>query len=219
VSRSQQVIDDTMAERIVQAALDCLHERGFPCTGIRDIAATAGVPVARVYEMHGSKQALLFEIVNAAYDGIIAQTLAALADAPKAPAAQLDAAMWALSDYPTRHPREVTIALQEGRHLADGARARIHAKRHRLQDVVTEILRDGVRVGCFSTSEPEAVSRALLTMAAAIPSWYDPTGLQTPRRIARTYRDLGARMAGLITADTAPAELALAARLTTGRAA
>jgi AcrR family transcriptional regulator len=219
VSRSQQVIDDTAAQRIMDAALDGLHERGFAATTVRDIATRARVPIARVYDHHGSKQALLFEIINATYDNLIAQMLAALAEAPKAPAAQLDAAMWALSDFHTRHARESAVAQQEAPRLTERGRQRIAAKRERLLDIVTEILEDGARCGCFAITEPQAVGQSLLTMAAAIPSWYDPTGLQTPRRIARAYRDLGARMAGLRIADAAPAEVALAAQMTMGKAA
>jgi len=102
-----------------------------------------------------------------------------------------------------------------GRGTPGPAAGRVAAKRRRLRDVFSEILRDGVEERCFAMTDVSAVSCALLAMAAAIPSWYDPEGLQTPRRIARTYCDLAARMAGVQFADPAPLDLASAPALVT----
>jgi len=194
VCRTQQVMDDTTAQRIMDAAVDCFFDRGFAGTTIREIASGADVPVGRIYEHYPSKHALLLEIVDAGYDGLISQTLAALADAADAPAARLDAAIWAQSDFHARHARASSVAQTELRSLGAEDRQRIAAKRARLRDLFSELLVEGAAQGCFAVEDPAAVSCALLSMCAAIASWYDPDGLQTPRRIAQTYCDLAARM-------------------------
>ncbi len=206
--RTQQAMDDSTALRIVDAAVDCFFERGFAGTTIREIASAADVPVARIYEHYPSKQALLREIVSAGYDGLSAQTLAADADAAPTPAARLDAVIWAHSDFHARHARASSVAQTELRSLAVEDRERIGVKRRRLQDLIAEILADGAAQGCCAVTDVVAVSRALLTMCAAIGSWYDPAGLQTPRRVARTYCDLAARMTGMRSSEDSPAELA-----------
>jgi AcrR family transcriptional regulator len=187
-------MDDTTAQRIKDAAVDCFYDRGFAGTTIREIASGADVPVGRIYEHYPSKHALLLEIVDAGYDGLISQTLAALADAHDEPAARLDAAIWAQSDFHARHARASSVAQTEVRSLGADDRERTAAKRARLRDLVSEILSDGAAEGSFAVEDPAAVSCALLSMCAAIASWYDPDGLQTPRRIAQTYCDLAARM-------------------------
>jgi len=194
VCRTQQVMDDTTAQRIKDAAVGCFYDRGFAGTTIREISSGADVPVGRIYEHYPSKYALLVEIVDAGYDGLISQTLAALADARDAPAARLDAAIWAQSNFHVRHARASSVAQTELRSLGAEDRERIAAKRARLRDLFTEILSDGAARGCFAVENPAAVGCALLSMCAAIASWYDPDGLQTPRRIAQTYCDLAARM-------------------------
>jgi AcrR family transcriptional regulator len=194
VCRTQQVMDDRTAQRVMDAAVECFFDRGFAATTIREIASAADVPVGRIYEHFPSKYALLREIVDAGYDGLISQTLAALADSADAPAAQLDAAIWAQSDFHARHAHASSVAQTELRSLNDGDRARIATKRARLGDLFSDILVEGEAQGCFAVEDPAAVSRALLSMCAAIASWYDADGLQTPRRIAQTYCDLAARM-------------------------
>jgi AcrR family transcriptional regulator len=216
VCRTQQVMDDTTAQRIMDAAVDCFFDRGFAGTTIREIASGADVPVGRIYEHYPSKHALLLEIVNAGYDGLISQTLAALADAADAPAAQLDAAIWAQSDFHARHARASFVAQTELRSLAADDRERIAAKCARLRDLFSEILVEGVAQGCFAVEDPAAVSRALLSMCAAIASWYDPAGLQTPRRIAQTYCDLAARMTGDVFPDAPDAAYGALDRLAAG---
>jgi AcrR family transcriptional regulator len=204
VCRTQLVIDETAARRIVDAAVACFREQGYAGTTVRDIAARAEVPVARIYEQHTSKRALLAEIVHATYDRLTAQTLSAVADDVGSPAARLDAAIWAQSDFHARHADESHVAQAEGRSLDALDAARIADKRRRLESLVSDILAEGIHEGHFTITDPVAVSRALLAMCAAIPSWYDPAGHQTPRAVARTYCDLAARMTGRRPGEVAP---------------
>lgn len=199
--RTQQVIDDTTAQRIVEVAVGCFRERGFAATTLRDIASTARVPVARIYDHYPSKQALLREIVNAGYDALIAQTLAALAEAPDVATAQLEAVVWTHSDFHARHARASFVAQTEWRSLPAEDRERVLAKRRRLHDVFAEVIADGVESGCFAVAEPCAAGRALFTMCAAISSWYDTDAVQSPRQVAQTYCRLAVQMTGARTPD------------------
>src|SRR5690349_14876568 len=106
-------MDDDEAQRISDAAVRCLAERGFAGTTIRALAAAAQVPAARIYEHHRSKQALLGEIIGAAHDARLAQTLAAHEGAGGDPVAQLDAVTWAHSDFHARHAAVSRVAQAE----------------------------------------------------------------------------------------------------------
>ena len=217
--RTQRVMDDTAAQRITDAAVDCLFARGFAGTTLRSIAAAADVPVARIYEHHASKAALVAEIIGAADDALMAQTFAALADAADTPAARLDAVVWAQSDFHARHARASRVAQTEVRSLAPEDRERILATRRRMQDLLDAILADGAAQGCFAISDATAVGRALLSMCAAIPFCVDPADVGAPRRIARVYCDLAARMTARLPVDAAPAAAERPARLAVGAAA
>jgi AcrR family transcriptional regulator len=219
VCRTQQVMDDTAAQRISDAAVDCLFARGFAGTTLRRIAAAADVPVARIYEHHASKQALLAEIIGAADDALMAQTIAAIADAPDTPAARLDAVVWAQSDFHARHPRVSRVAQTEVGSLAAEDHERIVGRRRRREHLLVAILAEGAEQGCFAISDATAVSRALISMCAAIPFVHDVSDVGVPRRIARVYCDLAARMTARRPLDAAPVSVEGAGRLAVGAAA
>ncbi|MGW4696256.1 TetR family transcriptional regulator C-terminal domain-containing protein [Kitasatospora cineracea] len=54
----------SVREQLVEAAVECFHERGFNGTGIQDIARTAGVPKGSVYNHFDSKEALAGEVMD-----------------------------------------------------------------------------------------------------------------------------------------------------------
>lgn len=54
----------SVREQLVEAAMECFHERGFNGTGIQDIARTAGVPKGSVYNHFDSKEALAAEVMD-----------------------------------------------------------------------------------------------------------------------------------------------------------
>jgi TetR/AcrR family transcriptional repressor of nem operon len=51
-------------EKLIEAALDTLHRRGFNATGVQDIADAAGVPKGSVYYHFASKEALGVEVLS-----------------------------------------------------------------------------------------------------------------------------------------------------------
>ena len=191
--RSQRVMDDDEAQRISDAAVRCLAERGFAGTTIRALAAAAEVPVGRIYEHHRSKQALLGEIAGAAHDARLAQTLAAIEEADGDPVARLEAVIWAHSDFHARHAAVSRVAQAEVRHLAPATQARIAALRDREHAILAEIVADGIERGAFAPADPDTLASSLVAMCASVASWFDPEA-QTPRRIARTMCELALRM-------------------------
>ena len=102
-----------------------------------------------------------------------------------------------------RHARLSWVAQTELRSLPSSGREPIVAKRRRLEGIVGRIIADGVDEGAFLVADPAAVSRALLSLCAAIPTWCEPLGDKTSRRVAHTYRELAARMTGQRVAPSA----------------
>lgn len=194
--RTQQQLDDDESRRIADAALGCFADRGFVAATVREVACTAGLPVSRIYDHHRSKRALLGELVSAAYDRLLGQAVAAVADAPSTPGAQLEALVGALVDFHARNPRESLLAFRELEHLEPDVGKRVAECRRHLEELVEDVLATGVRRGAFKVGDPVASARSLLAMTAAMPAAAPATGLQGARRAARTCWDLASRMAG-----------------------
>ncbi|ALP42500.1 TetR/AcrR family transcriptional regulator [Aeromonas schubertii] len=71
--------------RIVEAALACFVEKGFHQTGMREIAATAGVSLGNLYNHFPGKEALIALIASLEAEEL-APMLGALAQGPARPA-------------------------------------------------------------------------------------------------------------------------------------
>ncbi|MFE6527563.1 TetR family transcriptional regulator C-terminal domain-containing protein [Streptomyces rochei] len=54
----------SVREQLIEAAMECFHERGFNGTGIQDIARTAGIPKGSVYNHFENKEALAGEVMD-----------------------------------------------------------------------------------------------------------------------------------------------------------
>jgi AcrR family transcriptional regulator len=197
MSRAQSAVDPIAAHKLVEAAVARFDRHGYQGTSIREIATDAGLTVAAFYEHFPSKQSILVEIIDAAYGAAIAQMEGAVAAAGDDPASRLEAAVWAHCDHNMRYQRSCRIAEKELAQLDAEHRERLLGRRHRLGEILYEIIGDGADRGVFEVREPAATSRALSTMCAAIGSWYDPGGHEVPRQIAQTYCELAGRMAGV----------------------
>lgn len=210
MSRAQRVIDDTAVQRILDTAAACFYRHGYTGTTLRAIAAEAKVSVGTLYKHFPSKQAVLAEIVDATQDALIVQTEAAVAVAGEDPAARLEAAVWAQCDFYAGHRCSAFVANIELRSLEPANREHAEGKSRHLNDLVAEIIRDGVERGVFEVDEPAAVSRALLSMCTAVASWQEAGHNEAARHVARTYCGLAERM----TALRSPAAAAVRPRTT-----
>lgn len=197
MSRAQPMVDHIVTQRFRDAALDCFEARGYHGTSVRSVAAAAGLSVRAVYDLFGSKQAILLEIIDATYSAAVAQLEAAVVAAGDEPARRLEAAIRAQCEFYTRSQRAARVAERELCNLDPEQRERMRSKRARLSEVMSEIIDDGAARGAFEVADPEAMSRALLTMCVAIGSWYDPRGSDAPRQIAQSYCEIAERMAGV----------------------
>lgn len=197
MGRVQGSRDQEAVRAVIDAAVACFDARGYHGTSVRSIAETAGLRPTALYELFPSKQAILLEVIDATYAGVVSQTELAVALTTGDAAARLEAAIWAQADFYARNARASAVAHMELRSLPPEDRAAIEARTARLVDVVTEILTAGKAEGVFDIDDSVAVSRALTSMCASVWSWQDGREAEPPRKVARTYCELAARAVGL----------------------
>lgn len=171
---------------IVASAVRNFTERGYHGTSMRDIAAGSGVTVASIYHHFDSKQAVLQFIMAGTMSDLLDATQAA--DDPTASATQrltdfVDA--WVLF-HTTRQP-EALIGASEIRSLDDDGRALVVGLRDEQEQLARSIVEAGIAAGEFTTPYPVEATRAIVTMGAAISSWYRLGGPMTPQELAKRY--------------------------------
>ncbi|HVL64583.1 MAG TPA: TetR/AcrR family transcriptional regulator [Actinomycetota bacterium] len=176
---------------VVRAAARLFSERGYHGTSMQHLGDALGLLRGSLYAHIGSKEELLFEVVDEGAERFLARGAEAVA--LKASAAErLEALLVGHVETAAVHLEAATVFLNEWRYLSDDLRAIIQAKRDRYEAMVTEIVEDGIASGEFR-ADADARLAVLLVLSAAnwTYEWYRPGGRLTPREV-------GGRFAGLI---------------------
>jgi len=171
--------------KVLQSALDAFAEHGYYGTGIRDIAAGAGLSVAGVYHHYRSKQEILVQLLEHIMADLLERSHAAVAEAGPAPSAQFDALVESMLLFHMFRQREAFVASTETRSLEPVNRERYIALRDEQQAMLTKIIKSGRRRGDFATAHPDDASRIIATLCVGVSAWYRPDGRLRPKQFMR----------------------------------
>src|SRR4051794_20752446 len=100
----------TTAAAIRKTGLELIHERGFHAMTLRQLAAEVGVQPASLYNHIRTKQDLLFDVIREHMENLLAQTDAALAEAPSGATERLRAFIAHHVVYHLEKKQEVFVA-------------------------------------------------------------------------------------------------------------
>lgn len=176
-------------QRIRDGAAELFARDGVAATSIADIASACGVAKSLVYHYFESKEEILYDLLSAHMDALLAAAEEAL-DAGEAPEIQFRAFVRAhLRLY--AHARAKHILLLNGLNsLPAQRRAAIVARERRLIDMAADLL------ACVA---PGLVARPELRMPAAMSfyglinwtyTWYRADGAMTPEAFAEMAADI-----------------------------
>jgi len=174
----------------VDAAARLFSERGYHGTSMQDLGNALGLLRGSLYAHIGSKQDLLFDVVDQGARRFLERGEAALhRDAPSPQR---------LRDFLVGHV-EVAIEqldagrvfLNEWRYLDDGLQKDIRVKRDAYEEMVRGILRDGVDAGELRADlDISLAARLVLSCGNWIYSWYRLDGELSPSAVGETFADM-----------------------------
>lgn len=179
-------------QRILEVAARLFRRRGFAGTGMRDIAAGAGLVKSSLYSHFPSKQAILFEIVQAT----VRRTTPALREIASADLPASERLRRAVSAHVIELIRDldnVACFVEEGRFLEPVYLSAHLASRDEYERSFRRVLEDGVASGEFRPVDVEMTSLALLGMCNWVARWYRADGRLDASRIAADYGELAVR--------------------------
>lgn len=176
-------------ERILDAAAKLFARCGYENSSIADLAAAVGVSKAAIYHYYATKQDIYDAIILNVLSELTAEVSQAVAQATTA-SARLRQFMLAHARYfEDRHPQFVTMLIsysamsvpdqKDAAHLRDG-----------YEQLLRDIIAEGVTRGEFREIDVAATGRAVLSMLNWMARWYRPDGPQTAEAIAESYFDL-----------------------------
>jgi AcrR family transcriptional regulator len=191
---------------MMRAAVTVMGEDGYEGASMRDIAGRAGVSVAALYYHFPSKQDLLREFLDEAYDVILARLERRLAAADPTPVARLDEVVSTLiaarlhDDFARL---AANVAFREHTRLHAPERASIDRKRAQLLQIVEQVLTDGVDAGAFTVATPREAAHAIVTLCTSLVDSFAATQRPMTDLIA-IYQGFAGAIAGTVSAAAAP---------------
>lgn len=180
---------------IQRAAVQAFAEKGYAATGIRDIAAKAGVTSGALYLHVSNKMAILESVMHLTLDELI--RLAAKATAEELPpAARLEGLVRAHVSVQATNPLTAQVVDGEVRILPAEHRPTILHKRDAYEAFWTSTLKAGLRTGDFVVDDVSIVRLALLEMCNGVSHWYRPDGPRSLEQIHDIFVRLSFNLVG-----------------------
>lgn len=188
MARKQGSHSDITGPKVQKAALRLIARHGYAAVSMRQIAAEVGVQAGALYNYTADKQSLLFDLMRAHMDEVLAALAAA--DLHGDPAARLDGFTRFHIRFHLPRPDEVFVSYMELRNLEPDNFVTLEKMRRRYETALEDILRDGVDAGLFSVADTRVVTMAIIAMLTGLSHWYRDSGRLSMDAIEDIYCDL-----------------------------
>lgn len=178
------------SDEIHQAAIEVFCAKGFAAASVKDVADAVGLLKGSLYHYVSSKDEMLRQIFLSAAE----QTEKRIADAEApdvTPTQRLRLFVESQVVWYLEHLDHGAVLLREWRYVQGGQRKVVAKYRRAYEEYLRSLI-----VACVDAGHalPDLdVAHALHFVLGAVdatPQWYQPTGSDTPRRVAQIYADL-----------------------------
>lgn len=174
---------------ILDAATRMFSRRGFHGTSMQHIADELGIKKGSLYHHVRGKEDLLYAVHERPLQKLIEGAVTVLSTSGS-PTEKLRGVLAVNARVVAEDLEGVNVLLKE-LHTVRGERwDSLVAKRDLFEQMVCEVLREGVRTGEFRDCDPSLTTKGILAMPAWMSSWYDPTGPLPPTAFADIFSDL-----------------------------
>ncbi|MDQ3963804.1 MAG: TetR/AcrR family transcriptional regulator [Actinomycetota bacterium] len=175
---------------MVAVAARLFSERGYHGTSMQHLAEALGLQRGSLYAHIGSKEELLFDVVNEGADRFIergerARDMNALATV------RLRRLLVGHIETAIEHLNAATVFLNEWRYLSPELKELVQAKRDHYETLVRAIINDGIAAGDFRTdANVRFAARLVLSAGNWTYAWYRPGGELGPTEIGERFAEL-----------------------------
>ncbi len=175
---------------ICRIAARVFYEKGYDGASMQDIATAVRLTKAGLYHHVGSKDRLLFEIMNYGMD-ILDETVLQKTRDIADPREKLRQTIIGHIDLIVRaRDLEITVILHENRSLKGALRKKINSRKKAyiqlLEGLISQVQ---AQAGGQPLISPRLAAFALLGIVNWLYQWYDPQGPIQQDELAQTYAD------------------------------
>jgi AcrR family transcriptional regulator len=194
----------SMRESILAAAVKLFAEYGYHAAPLRDIARLAGIQAASIYHHYPNKQSLLVEIMET-YMQRLNNGLERILREYDDPLRRLQEAVTHHISLHTNYKAEFFIIDTEIRALEGENRTYILSLRNRYEELIQELLQDGMQRGVFRQSDIKVTSFAVITLCTEVAIWFRAQGRLSVQQVINIYLQI--IMQGLLNDNEARQQL------------
>jgi AcrR family transcriptional regulator len=175
---------------ICRIAARIFYEKGYDGASMQDIAEAVKLTKAGLYHHVGSKDRLLFEIMNYGMDILDETVLARVKDIAD-PKEKLRQTIIGHIDLIVRaRDLEITVILHENRSLKGALRKKINARKRKYIDYLEGLIEQvQERANARPAISPPLAAFALLGMINWLYQWFRPEGPTRQHELAEIYVD------------------------------
>jgi AcrR family transcriptional regulator len=187
---AQKLESKERLREICRVAARVFYEKGYDGASMQDIAKAVGLTKAGLYHHVGSKDRLLYEIMNYGMDILDETVLQKVKDIAD-PQEKLRQTIVGHIDLIVRaRDQEITVILHENRSLRGALRKKINARKreyiHYLEGLIAQVQE---RSGATPLLSPPLAAFALLGMVNWLYQWYRSEGLTKQDELTQAYVD------------------------------
>jgi AcrR family transcriptional regulator len=175
---------------LVAVAARLFSQRGYHGTSMQDLGNELGIQRGSLYAHIGSKEELLFDVVDDGAERFLGRGRQAL-ESDGGAAERLRALLIGHVETATQHLEASTVFLNEWRYLSPELRDHIQIKRDRYEQMVRDIVTAGIVAGEFRPDADVHFAATLVLSAGNWTyTWYRPGGDLTPTQIGERFAEL-----------------------------
>lgn len=191
MARKTGSYSDITGPKVRMAALRLFATHGFAAVSMRQIAAEVGVQVGALYLYTPDKQTLLFDLLSAHMEELLAALH--MERHYDAPLERLEAFARFHIRFHLERPDEVFISYMELRNLTAPNFAELENMRRRYEAVLESILKDGQAEGQFDVADTKLTTLALIAMLTGVTTWYKLGGRLSLAEVETIYADMASK--------------------------
>lgn len=176
-------------------ACDAIYEHGYHDCTVDMIAEKLSGSKAIVYYYFPDKHSILYGIYCRALDEALAMIKAAAAENDR-PSTKLASIARSYAGWVIDNTRLVGVYWREIQSLTNEARAAVFAQQKLIDDIVAQVIRDGVNQETFHVSDVQTTARAINGMITFTYTWWRGDKRLTRAETAEHYAQMALRLAG-----------------------
>lgn len=184
---------------IREAALALIARLGFEAMSMRRLATEVGVQPAALYRYFATKEELLFALMRAHMDGLIASwedARPAAGSADQDPAGHLAAFVENHIRFHLARRNATHVSNLELRSLSKTRLDEVLALRARYEEELRAILRHGAADGAFTIEDVALTAMAVIQMITGVIVWFRPDERLSGDQVAVAYHTMTMRLVG-----------------------